>query len=147
MDELDMKLTTKEDYIDDDGEIVVVPTSVTQGKGLCQGDTARNLVLMIIMWICTSVNYQVINIYLKYVPGSEYLNITIAGFSEIAAHLSVGALFVKLGPKWTFFVGYTIAAAGGACLIFQEKFAANTVLVAAFVLLAKFGASQTMCTC
>jgi len=44
-------------------------------------------------------------------------------------------------------VGYTIAGAGGACLLFQNKFAGKTFLVAAFVLLAKYGASMTYCTC
>lgn len=106
-----------------------------------------NLVLMSVMWICSSVNYQIINIYLKYVPGSEYLNISIAGLSEISAHLCVGALFVKLGPRLTFIVGYLITIAGGGCLIFQNTFASNEILVAAFVLLAKFGASMTYCCC
>ena len=102
---------------------------------------------MSIMWICSSVNYQIINIYLKYIPGSEYLNISIAGVSEILAHLTVGLLFGKLGPRLTFLLGYTIAGAGGACLMFQNQFAGNTYLVAGFVLLAKFGASMTYCTC
>jgi len=61
---------------------------------------------------------MIINIFLKYVPGSEYLNFTIAGFAEIFAHLSVGLLFQKLGVRWTFVIGYSIAMAGGICLIF-----------------------------
>ena len=73
---------------------------------------------MILMWICTSVNYMIINIYLKYIPGSEFLNFTVAGFAEIAAHLSVGFLFGKCGFKVCFIVGYAIALAGGICLIF-----------------------------
>ena len=39
--------------------------------------------------MCTSMNYMIINIFLKYVPGSEFLNFTIAGFAEIFASLSV----------------------------------------------------------
>lgn len=58
MDELEYKLTEKEVYEEDeDGELVVVQTKVTRGKGLCHGTVAVNLVLMIVMWICTSVNY------------------------------------------------------------------------------------------
>lgn len=132
---------------EDEDELVVVPVSVTRGQGLCQGETALNLCLMIVMWVCTSVNYMIINIFLKYVPGSEYLNFTIAGFSEIGAHLLVGLLFKKCGPKWSFVIGYTVAVAGGACMIFQNKFADNNWLIAAFVLLAKFGASMTLCVC
>lgn len=132
---------------EDTDELVVMPVNVTRGKGLCQGETAVALVIMIIMWACTSTNYMIINIFLKYIPGSVYLNFTIAGCAEIAAHLSAGFLFKKVGVKWTFFIGYTIALAGGICLIFQNKFADNNWLVASFVLLAKFGASMTMCVC
>jgi hypothetical protein len=77
-----------------------------------------SLVIMIIMWMCTSMNYMIINIFLKYVPGSEFLNFTIAGFAEIFASLSVGFLFGRFGPKVTFIIGYLIAAAGGVCMIF-----------------------------
>jgi len=102
---------------------------------------------MSIMWICASFNYQMINIYLKYIPGSEYINISIAGLSEICAHLSVGLLFNKLGPRWTFFMGFSISVAGGGLLIFQDFFAGNTAAVAGIVLVAKFGASMAYCTC
>lgn len=143
--EVEMAMITKDN--EDEDELVVVPVSVTRGQGLCQGEIALNLCLMIVMWVCTSVNYMIINIFLKYVPGSEYLNFTIAGFSEIFAHLLVGLLFKKCGPKWSFVIGYTVAVAGGACMIFQNKFADNNFLIAAFVLLAKFGASMTLCVC
>ena len=58
-----------------------------------------------------------INIYLKYIPGNEFLNFTVAGFAEIFAHLLVGLIFSRLGVKVTFIVGYGIALAGGLCLI------------------------------
>ena len=102
---------------------------------------------MIWLWSATIVDYFVINIYLKYIPGSEFLNQTIAGISEIAAHIVVGALISKLSPKWMFIIGYIMTAIGGACLIFQETYADNVALVASFVLFAKFGASMAMCTC
>lgn len=128
-------------------ESVVVPVVVTRSKGICSGEIGRTLLIMIIMWCCTSANYMIINIFLKYIPGSEYLNFTIAGFAEIFAHLSVGLIFGKFGVKATFIVGYAIALAGGVCMIFQNQFATNNFLIATFVLLAKFGASMTMCVC
>jgi hypothetical protein len=75
---------------------------------------------MMWMWSATIVDYFVINIYLKYIPGSEFLNQTIAGISEIAAHIVVGALITKLTPKYMFLIGYVMTALGGAALIFQE---------------------------
>jgi hypothetical protein len=107
---------------------------------------------MIWLWSATIVDYFVINIYLKYIPGSEYLNQTIAGVSEIAAHIVVGALITKTSPKVMFIIGYILTAIGGAALIFTNNpengnKEANVALVAGFVLFAKFGASMAMCTC
>lgn len=105
------------------------------------------MILMIIMWVSTCTDYFLINLYLKYIPGSEYLNVTIAGIAEILAHLSAGLIFKKFGVKVSFVTGYSFALAGGVCLMFQNKFADNTFLVALFVLLAKFGASMCLCIC
>lgn len=80
------------------------------------------LIIMILMWIFASTNNMIINIYLKYIPGNEFINISVAGVAEIAANLSVGVIFKSFGPKWTFAVGFSIALAGGCALIFQEKF-------------------------
>ena len=106
-----------QDSSEKDAEIEV-PTSVMQGKGLCQGRTAINLALMVCLWIVSCCSYGMINIYMKYVPGTIYLNFTIAGLSEILAHVTVGVFYVKLTPRWTFFIGYTLAVIGGICLIF-----------------------------
>lgn len=47
----------KPQKIDEDNELVVIPMNVTRGKGLCKGEIFTVLMLMIVMWICTSVNY------------------------------------------------------------------------------------------
>ncbi len=99
------------------------------------------------MWSCTSVNYLIINMFLKYIPGNRFITYSIVGLAEVLAHLSVGFLFLKLGPKATFMLGYFIAAVGGACLIFQNHFATNYNLITVFTMLAKFGASMTLCVC
>jgi hypothetical protein len=80
------------------------------------------LIIMILMWILTSMNNLIINIYLKYIPGNVFINISVAAAAEIAASLSVGVIIKSFGTKWTFAVGFAIALAGGFALIFQEKF-------------------------
>ena len=105
------------EFSDKDAEIEV-PTSVMQGKGLCQGRTAINLALMVCLWVVSCTSYAMINIYMKYVPGTIYLNFTISGISEILAHITVGVFYFKLSPRWTFFIGYVLAVIGGVCLIF-----------------------------
>ena len=84
---------------------------------------------------------------MKYVPGSIYVTFTISGGSEILAHIVVGLFYVKLTPRWTFFIGYAISIAGSICLVFQDKFEDNGALVACFVLFVKFGISMCMCAC
>ena len=103
---------------DEEDDIIEVPTSVMRGNGLCQGRTGVNLFLMVILWVTSCVSYGMINIYMKYIPGTIYLNFTIAGLSEIMAHITVGVFYIKLTPRWTFFLGYSIAAVGGIFLIF-----------------------------
>ena len=70
------------------------------------------------MWMASLVNFMLINLYLKYVPGGVYLNFSIAGVAEILANLAAGILFAKFGPRLTFIVGYIISLAGGILLIF-----------------------------
>ena len=60
--------------LEEDEEDVEVPTSTMRGQGLCRGKLAINLFAMIWLWSATIIDYFVINIYLKYIPGSEFLN-------------------------------------------------------------------------
>ena len=96
---------------------IQVPTSVMNGNGLCSKEIGLKLVVMTWIWICATLNYSMINIYLKYVPGSLYLNFSISGISEIAAHVVCGAIFLKATPRWTFFLGFFVAFLGGTCLL------------------------------
>ena len=98
-------------------ELIEVPVGVTRG-GLCAPEVRFSLIIMIILWITTSVNFMIINLYLRFIPGGVYLNFTVAALSEMAANLSAGILFSKFGPNLTFGVGYTMALIGGSCLIF-----------------------------
>ena len=88
-----------------------------RGAGLCSRPILIKLVVMGWIWIAALATYSMINIYLKYVPGSIYLNFSVSGLSEIAAHVVCAAVFLKLTPRWTFFMGFLIAFTGGACLV------------------------------
>jgi len=132
---------------DETDEIIEVPTQDMRGSGLCSGKTGFNLFFMVTLWVTSCFCYGMINIYMKYVPGTIYLNFTVSGVSEILAHVVVGLFYIKLTPRWTFFMGYSIAILGGAFLVFQKKYEENGALVALFVLCAKFGISMSMCAC
>ena len=138
--------------IEDTGEIVMVPTGVCHGAGLCGPGVRANLICMTWLWTATTIDYFIINFYLKYIPGSEFLNFSIAGLSEIFAHVAVGALYEKVGPRFGFLIGYSIALCGSIPLFFQNKLdsidgAGGVAAIATFVLLAKFGCSACYCIC
>lgn len=101
-----------------DDDIVVLPTKVTRSQGLCSGKILLILSIMIIMWMTSSINSMLINLYLKYVPGGVYLNFSIAGVADILANFAAGIVFAKFGPRWTYVVGYLISVLGGTLLIF-----------------------------
>lgn len=126
----------------DEEEIVEVPAGVTQG-GLCAPEVRFSLIIMIIMWITTSTNFLLINLYLRFIPGGIYLNFSVAAISEMIGNLAAGILFSKFGPKITFAFGYTCALIGGGALIFQNSFPNNDTLIVFCVVFAKFGASVT----
>ena len=126
--------------------MIEVPTTVMRGNGLCKGRTGFNLIVMVALWIITLVDYGMINIYLKHLPGNRYLNFTTSGVSEIFAHSIVGAFFVQLTPRWTFFIGFAVSLCGAIPLVWQEQFESGA-LISMFVLLAKFGISMAMCGC
>jgi hypothetical protein len=53
----EVEMTTKLMYEEETDDVVVLPTKVTQSEGVCSGEVGRNLLLMSIMWMCSSVNY------------------------------------------------------------------------------------------
>ena len=132
---------------EDKEDRMTVHTTVMTRPGLCSGKTPLNLIFMIVIWISTLVSYNMIHIYLKYIPGTIYANLCCAGVAEITAHVVVGATFQKLTPKWTLFIGFIIGAGGGTCLIFQDKFEDHALLMAVFVLICQYGLSMSMCAC
>ena len=103
---------------DEEDEVIEAPTQVMRGAGLCSGRNALNLTVMVILWVTSNFNYAMIGIYMKYVPGTIYVNYSISGMSEILAHIIVGTFYVKLTPRWTYCIGYSIALVGGALLLF-----------------------------
>ena len=98
--------------------MIEVPTTVMHGTGLCSKRVGFSLVIMICLWVTANFNYGMIGIYMKYVPGTIFVTLSVSGLSEILAHVVVGSLYVKLTPRFTFLIGYGAALIGGSCLVF-----------------------------
>ena len=97
-----------------------------------------NLIIMIILWSVTSLNYYLITYYMKYVPGNISVNTTVSTVSELIAYASSGLAYQMLGGKTAFFLSFLISAVGGSLIAFIPAVGYE---IAGFVLLAKFGIS------
>lgn len=98
-----------------------------------------NLMLMTVFWTVSSFNYYIMTFYLKYIPGSVYLNTSLSCIAEIIAYLCSGLVMGFFGVKLSFIISFILAAAGGIFLVIF--FSADGALIAVFVLFAKFGIS------
>ena len=97
-----------------------------------------NLIIMIILWSVTSLNYYLITYYMKYVPGNIFVNTTISTVSELIAYACSGLAYQALGGKTAFFFSFLISSVGGFLIAFIPAVGYE---IASFVLLAKFGIS------
>ena len=98
-----------------------------------------NLILMTVFWTSSSFNYYIITFYLKYIPGNIYVNTSLACIAEVIAYLCSGFVMNIFGVKLSFIISYVLAATGGILLVIF--FNAEGILIAVFVLFAKFGIS------
>lgn len=93
------------------------------------------------------MNYQALELYLKFTPGGEYLNFTISGFSEMAAHFLTGLAFNKLGPRVSMIIAQIFSLAGGIGLLFMDHYPDNIALIAVIIAVGKFGGAMAQCVC
>jgi hypothetical protein len=117
-------------------------TVMAVGKklGLCSDFTIfANLAVMSVAWGVSSLDYYLITFFMKYLPGSIYANTAVSSISEIAAYICSGLFFKTLGGKVAFIISFTVAAVGGLCILFFKD--EQGLMIALFVLLAKFGIS------
>ena len=91
---------------------------------------------MTLNWIGSSFDYYLISFYMKYVPGNIFVNTAVSSISELTAYIFSAFAMSLLGFKFSFMMGYALAAAGGFCIAFCDP---NGFAIAIFVLIAKAG--------
>ena len=94
---------------------------------------------MAVFWTCGSFNYYIMTFYLKYIPGNIFVNTSLASIAELCAYFGSSAVMGAFGPKLSYMISFVLAAAGGIFMVIF--FNADDVLIAVFVLFAKFGIS------
>ena len=97
-----------------------------------------NLILMVILWSVSSLNYYLITFFMKYIPGNLYVNTSVSTISELIAYVFSGFVYQTFGGKKAFIVSFALSATGGFLIAFIP---AGGYLIATFVLIAKFGIS------
>lgn len=97
----------------------------------------RNLLIMSFVWIATSIDYYLINFYLKYLKGNMFLNSNVAALAECLSTIMAGYLYLNFGLKMALFVSFAISVVGSVLIMFLEK--SNPDWVPVFILLAKYG--------
>ena len=96
-----------------------------------------NLILMTVFWSSSSFNFYLLTFYLKYIPGSIYVNACLACVADIVGHMISGYIAKVFGVKPAFLIAYIMGTIGGIMLVIF--FNAEEVLIAVFVLFARCG--------
>lgn len=97
-----------------------------------------NIILMVILWSVSSLDYYLITFFMKYIPGNLFVNTSVSTTSELIAYIFSGFVYNSVGGKKAFVISFAISALGGFLIAFAP---ATGLLIASFVLLAKFGIS------
>ena len=103
-----------------------------------------NLALYCVLWSISSFNYYLISFYMKYVPGSIYVNTTASAVSENLAYVVSGLLLNKIGIKMCYICALIISCIGGFLL---AALPSTGITEATFVLICKFGISWSFNNC
>ena len=95
-----------------------------------------NLLIMVYLWVATSVSYYITNFNVKYLKGILFYNTSMLAISECLSLLMAGYIYLKLGPKISIFLAFMIGLAGCVLMIIFEDFGSIMPLL---VLLTRFG--------
>ena len=80
-----------------------------------------NILIFVYMFCAASFNYYLINFYLKYIPGSIYLNTAVSSLAEWFSTLISGFLAILIGSKNGFSVSFAICSISGIVLLIIEN--------------------------
>ena len=94
---------------------------------------------MSIFWTSGSLNYYMILIYLKYLPGNIFVNSTLSSVADIIGYMSASFIMNKFGVRLSFMLSYSMAAVFGFLMVIFFK--SDGLIIAILVLFTKTGIS------
>ena len=102
---------------------------------LCRHKTiVRNLLLMVVLWMSTTFSAYIIYFYVKYIPGSVFLNTSMSSVAEPIAYLICALILFRIPLKRAMLLFYTMSLLF-AILLFYDA----TWIIVVLVFVAKFG--------
>ena len=103
-------------------------------------NTLFNTIIMITVWVCTSLTFYMFNFFIKYMPGDIY-------FNSIVSSFSVGALILQswlaqtIGPKRSIMFTFVVTTFSSLLLCFFDKGTSHLITYALVLMVAKGGAT------
>ena len=76
---------------------------------------------MILCWSTTCFNYDMITLYLKYIPGNVFLNTATSSISDSLSSIMAGIIFKFVGTRRGLFFSYILAVISIIGLIIADN--------------------------
>ena len=96
----------------------------------------KNLLIMLYLWVATSVSYYITSFNVKYLNGNMFYNSIAMASSECLSLFLAGYIFLKFGLKKAVLSAYICGIVGSVMILFFKSYSSIMPL---FVLIARFG--------
>lgn len=102
-----------------------------------------NLIIMILSWSASSFCFYILGFYIKYIPGSMFVNVIITCIADAISSIFAGLIAMRYGTQATLFWSFALAAVSGVPLMLStEPFA-----IMASMMTTKFGINICFTLC
>jgi len=72
---------------------------------------------MVVCWVAASFNFYLITFFMKYIPGSIFLNTCFSSISESSGKIVAGVYLGKFGPRKALSFVYLVSCISGIILL------------------------------
>ena len=103
-----------------------------------------NLAIFSYLWGACSLNYYLLEYYLRFLPGNLYENYFASSCSELIAVVTAGFMYKFFKAKRTFQISFSIAIVGSSLIVFFGSLTLK--LMPVYVIIAKFGIAAAYLT-
>jgi len=99
------------------------------------------IIIMIIVWVCTSLTFYMFNFFIKYMPGDIYFNSIVSSFA-VGALIFQAWLVKTIGAKRSMMLTFAVTTLSSLLLCFYDKGTPHLLAYALTLMVAKGGATM-----